>query len=239
MSKGTFAKFGIATALALTSLNSTSTFKKNAEATTLKNAVKRVQISNPYGANLWSNYKSGHLKAYHAKQGSKWNVAKTALDSANKLWYKVGNHEWIQAENTTELLTKVKSSKKNKAVSQAPSKASAVVALAKSELGKPYIMGATGPNAFDCSGLVQFVFKNAVGINLPRTTQTQVTVGKTVPMNKLKAGDLLFWGKTISPYHVAIYIGNNKYINSATPAQGTIVQTISSGYYPSVAKRVL
>lgn len=122
---------------------------------------------------------------------------------------------------------------------QASSRAAAVVALAKEQVGKPYVWGATGPDKFDCSGLVQYVYQHAAGINLPRTTYDQVKVGQTVPLDQLQAGDLVFWGSETAPYHVAIYIGNNQYVNSATPDQGTILQNMSSYYTPTIAKRVL
>lgn len=133
---------------------------------------------------------------------------------------------------------------------QASSKAGAIVALAKQQVGKPYAWGANGPDSFDCSSLVQYVFKNAAGMNLPRTTYDQVKVGQTVyqksqangqpvSANNLQVGDLLFWGSESSPYHVAIYIGNNQYVNAATPEQGTILQTMTSYFAPTIVKRVL
>lgn len=128
---------------------------------------------------------------------------------------------------------------KKLASTQASSKAAAVVALAKQLVGKSYVWGATGPDTFDCSGLVQYVYRHAAGINLPRTTYDQVKVGQVVPTNQLQAGDLLFWGSETAPYHVAIYIGNNQYINAATPEQGTITQTLTSYYYPSIAKIII
>ncbi|WP_316410027.1 C40 family peptidase [Lacticaseibacillus paracasei] len=88
----------------------------------------------------------------------------------------------------------------------------AVVNLAKQQLGKPYAWGATGPNSFDCSGLTQYVFAHAVGVNLPRVTWQQETVGKDVSLNALLPGDLLFWGSRGSTYHVAIYIGDGNMI---------------------------
>lgn len=139
-----------------------------------------------------------------------------------------------------ETVKKTTANKKNNTSSiQASSKAASVVALAKEQVGKPYVWGATGPDKFDCSGLVQYVYQHAAGINLPRTTYDQVKVGQTVPLDKLQAGDLVFWGSETAPYHVAIYIGNNQYVNSATPDQGTILQNMSSYYYPTIAKRVL
>ena len=139
-----------------------------------------------------------------------------------------------------ETVKKTTANKKTNTSSiQASSKAASVVALAKEQVGKPYVWGATGPDKFDCSGLVQYVYQHAAGINLPRTTYDQVKVGQTVPLDKLQAGDLVFWGSETAPYHVAIYIGNNQYVNSATPDQGTILQNMSSYYYPTIAKRVL
>ncbi|WP_438450277.1 C40 family peptidase [Lactobacillus kitasatonis] len=145
-----------------------------------------------------------------------------------------------QIVNETVKKTAAKKKTDNKISSvQASSKAAAVVALAKEQVGKPYVWGATGPDKFDCSGLVQYVYQHAAGINLPRTTYDQVKVGQTVPLDQLQAGDLVFWGSETAPYHVAIYIGNNQYVNSATPDQGTILQNMSSYYYPTIAKRVL
>lgn len=143
-----------------------------------------------------------------------------------------------------------KATTKKVASTQASSKAGAIVALAKQQVGKPYAWGANGPDSFDCSSLVQYVFKNAAGMNLPRTTYDQVKVGQTVyqksqangqpvSANNLQVGDLLFWGSESAPYHVAIYIGNNQYVNAATPEQGTILQTMTSYFAPTIVKRVL
>lgn len=134
----------------------------------------------------------------------------------------------------------VKKNEENKNSSmQASSKAASIVALAKEQVGKPYVWAAAGPDKFDCSGLVQYVYQHAAGINLPRTTYDQVKVGQTVPLNQLQAGDLVFWGSETAPYHVAIYIGNNQYVNAATPEQGTILQNVSSYNEPTIAKRIL
>lgn len=118
-------------------------------------------------------------------------------------------------------------------------KRNAVVKLAKKQVGKGYAYGATGPYAFDCSGLVQYVYRKAGNTVLPRTTYSQVTLGKKVSLKKLKKGDLLFWGSTSSPYHVGIYVGDNEFVHAATPSQGVRKQPISFYFYPSAAKRVI
>lgn len=96
-----------------------------------------------------------------------------------------------------------------------------VVSLAKKQVGKRYVYGATGPYSFDCSGLTQYVFKRAIKKSLTRTTYTQVKRGKTVRVStaSLKKGDLLFWGSKSSPYHVGIYVGGGQYVHAATPSQ--------------------
>lgn len=112
----------------------------------------------------------------------------------------------------------------------------AVVKLAKKQIGKPYIYGASGPSGFDCSGLTTYVYKNAIDKTLPRTTYGQITLGKTVKVStkKLKKGDLLFWGN----YHVGIYVGKGKFVHAPAPGQSVKTQTLAS-FFPSSAKRVI
>ena len=116
-----------------------------------------------------------------------------------------------------------------------------VVKLAKKQVGKPYVYGATGPNAFDCSGLTSYVYSHAIGKYISRTTYSQVYQGKTVKVStaSLKKGDLLFWGSKSSPYHVGIYVGGGQYVHAATPSQGVRKQYLSSYFWPSTAKRVI
>ena len=118
-------------------------------------------------------------------------------------------------------------------------KRESVAGLAKKQVGKRYVYGATGPSAFDCSGLAQYVYKKAAKKTLPRTTYGQVTKGKKVSLSHLKKGDLLFWGSASAPYHVGIYVGNGQYVHAATPSQGVRKQALSAYFYPSAAKRVL
>ena len=184
------------------------------------------------------------------KTGAKTTKKKSAVvNLANKVKQATQKKKTTKADkvkkanqivNETVKKTTAKKKTDNKISSvQASSKAASVVALAKEQVGKPYVWGATGPDKFDCSGLVQYVYQHAAGINLPRTTYDQVKVGQTVPLDQLQAGDLVFWGSETAPYHVAIYIGNNQYVNSATPDQGTILQNMSSYYTPTIAKRIL
>ncbi|MFE9662080.1 MULTISPECIES: C40 family peptidase [unclassified Streptomyces] len=113
----------------------------------------------------------------------------------------------------------------------------AVIAFLKAQVGDAYVMGATGPSSWDCSGLVQAAFKQA-NINLPRTSQQQSTAGTQVGTSNLQVGDILYWGGAGSAYHTGVYIGNGQYLDAANPAKGVVIQDLS-GYPADGAVRVL
>jgi len=88
-----------------------------------------------------------------------------------------------------------------------------VVRLARAQLGKPYVFGAAGPWAFDCSGLVKYVF-NKVGIHLPHAATYQQRASRRISLSSLRAGDLVFYGGYYRSYHVAIYVGGGRTIEA-------------------------
>jgi cell wall-associated NlpC family hydrolase len=106
-------------------------------------------------------------------------------------------------------------------------KAEKVLSFARSQIGKPYVWGASGPSSYDCSGLTQAAWK-AAGVDLPRTTWDQVKVGERVETKDLLPGDLVFFYDDIS--HVGIYIGDGKMIHAPKP--GTNVREESIYYMP-------
>ncbi len=121
------------------------------------------------------------------------------------------------------------------------SKGTQVVNYAYKFLGKPYVYGAAGPNAFDCSGLTKYVFSK-FGVNLSRTTYTQVGEGTKVNRNDLKAGDLVFFNTEGSISHVGIYIGNGEFIHAPRTGKPVMVSSLSDGYYSqryATARRII
>ena len=111
-----------------------------------------------------------------------------------------------------------------------------VVSFAESLIGVPYVYGGTTPSGFDCSGFVQYVYSH-FGVNLPRTTTQQENCGTQIPVSQAQPGDLYFWGPKGSTYHVAICVGNGKYI--AAPEPGQSVSIGSTQYFqPSFAVRL-
>lgn len=121
--------------------------------------------------------------------------------------------------------------------STATGSAAAVVAFLKAQLGDAYVMGASGPNAWDCSSLVQAAYRT-VGVDLPRVSQDQSVAGPQVGTSNLQVGDILYWGGAGSAYHTGVYIGDGQYLDAANPSKGVVIQDLS-GYPASGAIRVL
>ncbi|GAA3149060.1 hypothetical protein GCM10010466_44980 [Planomonospora alba] len=116
--------------------------------------------------------------------------------------------------------------KASKAVRQ-KARAAKAVSVAKQQVGDPYRWGATGPGAFDCSGLAQYSWRKA-GVKLPRITHSQYrAVKKKVSWAGLRPGDLLFfYGKG----HVGIYVGKGRMVHA--PSSGKTVRIVRlKGYY--------
>jgi len=110
-----------------------------------------------------------------------------------------------------------------------PGGAATAIAFAFAQLGEPYVWGAAGPDAWDCSGLTMGSWA-AAGVYLPHYSVAQYAAVEHISMSELRPGDLLFWGSTSSPssiYHVGLYIGNNQYIQA--PHTGDVVKV--SGLY--------
>ncbi|MEV6756026.1 NlpC/P60 family protein [Streptomyces sp. NPDC051214] len=103
-------------------------------------------------------------------------------------------------------------------------RASAAVSYAYKALGSPYVWGATGPDAFDCSGLTQAAYRSA-GVGLPRTTYAQIAAGERVPRSQLQPGDLVFFYQGIS--HVGLYVGNGQMIHAPNPSAPVRLAPIS------------
>ncbi|MET9501439.1 C40 family peptidase [Streptomyces sp. NPDC006259] len=112
-----------------------------------------------------------------------------------------------------------------------------VISFLRAQVGDAYVMGATGPNAWDCSSLVQAAFRE-VGVDLPRVSQDQSMAGTDVSLSDIQVGDILYWGGKGSAYHVGVYIGGGQYLDAANPSKGVVIQDLS-GYPASGAVRVL
>lgn len=105
--------------------------------------------------------------------------------------------------------------------------------LLNDQLGKPYVWGANGPDAFDCSGLTRYIYKEALGKYIPRVSYDQSKFGQSVGKKDLQPGDLVFFDTMNKGRvsHVGIYTGNDEFIHAANPKDGVMKSSLSSSYY--------
>jgi len=100
--------------------------------------------------------------------------------------------------------------------------AAAAIAFARAQIGKPYVLGAEGPDAYDCSGLTQRAWQSG-GVSLPRSSRQQWTATHRLSYDGLRPGDLIFWAtdssNPTSIYHVALYIGGGRMIHAPNPSR--------------------
>ncbi|MEU3604923.1 C40 family peptidase [Streptomyces sp. NPDC035033] len=129
------------------------------------------------------------------------------------------------------------SSSASESTQAASGTAAAIVAFARAQVGDAYVTGGTGPNSWDCSGLVQAAYA-AAGIDLPRISYQQSSMGTSVSLSNLQPGDILYWGSRSGSYHVAVYVGGGKYVGAQNSSTGVVERSLDWDP-PSGAVRIL
>ncbi|MVW80563.1 C40 family peptidase [Bordetella sp. 02P26C-1] len=115
-----------------------------------------------------------------------------------------------------------------------PSLPEMVVQAGLEAIGTPYVWGGEDPDAgFDCSGLTQFVYREIVGVELPRTAREQRRKGTGVSKKELKPGDLVFFSTTRrrGVSHVGIYIGQNQFVHAPTRGSTVRIDSLDNKYW--------
>lgn len=108
-----------------------------------------------------------------------------------------------------------------------------IIDYAKAYLGTPYAYGGNSPSGFDCSGYVQYVMEN-FGVEMPRTSTEQYSIGVRVDKSELMPGDLVYFKYSPSSYslsHVGIYLGEGNFIHSPVPGQSVKISPLNTGYF--------
>ncbi len=136
--------------------------------------------------------------------------------------------------------------KPNPAPGSAPISAGArndVVLYAMGLIGVGYRFGGDNPSSgLDCSGMVDYVFRNSVGVDLPHSAYRMAQMGREVAVDDLQPGDLVFFNTTGRPYsHVGIYVGDGRFVHAPSTNGRVKTSSIRSGYYAArlIAARTL
>ncbi|MFL6061436.1 MAG: NlpC/P60 family protein [Marmoricola sp.] len=115
----------------------------------------------------------------------------------------------------------------------ATGRAAIAVRYAMAQVGKAYVYGASGPSAFDCSGLTMRAW-GAAGVGLPHSSNAQQGSGMRVSESELQPGDLVFYYSPVS--HVGMYIGNGLIVNAENPSAGVRVTTLHAMPYAGAVR---
>lgn len=112
----------------------------------------------------------------------------------------------------------------------------AIVKSARAQIGKPYVLGSTGADSFDCSGLTQYVLKNAVNVSLPRISRDQAGVGRAIEWANLGVGDLVFFdtmnaGRVTHVGVVSRVEGGRVWMINANSVEAKVVEEEVKGYW--------
>ena len=187
------------------------------------------------------NVRSGAGTSYSVITKLPKGTVVDVLESASNGWKKIktsnGTIGWVSGSYLANGVVEQPST-------PSTNKVQAVIDLAHKQLGKPYVWGAEGPNSFDCSGLIYYVYKNAASITLPRTSSDQYSAGVAVSRSNLKAGDLIFSSTdgTGNITHVAIYVGDGQMIHAPRTGKNVEKVSINKSYWNKAyvgARRVL
>lgn len=114
-------------------------------------------------------------------------------------------------------------------VSRGTSRVDTIMNYAKSFIGVPYRYGGESPKGFDCSGYIQYVFRN-FGIDLPRTADEQFYLGKTIKNEEAKPGDIVAFREGREITHTGLYLGGGKFLSS-TSSRGVVISSIYGPYW--------
>ncbi len=182
-----------------------------------------------FSASTWAAYGGRHFasRADLASKSAQITVAERVLAAQGPgAWPVCGARAGLTRGGQAALESVPRATKPPQAVSGAAARA---VSYARTQLGKPYVYGATGPGSYDCSGLTQAAWR-AAGVSIPRTSGAQWSGLTRVPASAVQPGDIVVYN---GAGHVALYIGNGQIIEAPRPGKSVQTAPWRSGWYAS------
>ncbi|MCX6443583.1 MAG: C40 family peptidase [Actinobacteria bacterium] len=198
------------------------TRRKSAQLRKFEAAQQRLNATT-----LMVNDKIVLVAAAQKKLAAQSAIAQSKLVEAEKLLSKLSKAErerlakLADDEENADQRSSLEAAKSANGVS---GRAGTALKYALKQIGDRYVFGAAGTVTWDCSGLTMRAYQSA-GVSLPHSSAAQSRMGKKVPLNQLKPGDLLFFGRPVS--HVGIYLGGGKMVHA--PRSGSRVKVTTSG----------
>lgn len=167
---------------------------------------------------------AGDAKAAYTEIGVRKKAAEVRIDQAEKLLARLDPAEKAQ---------RIKDAGGPVGVILGGGKGALALKAAITRIQKPYVWGATGPDSFDCSGLMYWAFKK-VGITLPRSSSAQAKVGRPVARSDLQPGDMVFYYNPV--HHVGFYAGNGKVLDAVQTGDVVRYTVLSRTNYNSARR---
>jgi len=204
-----------------------SQYLSQLERETVKSQFDMISNSNSSTADLQSaivqlrNIRDNQIKSEIVKTEINEKIEKAKATVASR-----------QAAEAKVTASRGKGRSRSSAAVPAAGNAQAILNEAYAQLGKPYVYGATGSANFDCSGFTQYVYENAAGVDISRTTYSQINEGQSISQDQLKPGDLVF----THAGHVGIYVGGGQMIHA--PQTGDVVK-VSPVYSFYAGRRIV
>jgi cell wall-associated NlpC family hydrolase len=142
----------------------------------------------------------------------------------------VGLHPRVTALDAAALTVRTAALVEAQQVTQVASMRAEILRVARNKIGTPYRAGAAGPNAFDCGGFTQFVYRRALGMEIGRSSVNQFQRVERIAKKDARPGDLVFFFEK-GARHVGIYIGDGKMIDAPRTGESVKVNPISSSWW--------
>jgi peptidoglycan DL-endopeptidase CwlO len=142
----------------------------------------------------------------------------------------VGLHPRVRAVDAAALSTRTLALVEAQQVTQVASMRAEILRVARNKIGTPYRAGAAGPDAFDCGGFTQFVYRRALGMEIGRSSVNQFQQVERIPRKDARPGDLVFFFEN-GAQHVGIYIGDGKMIDAPNTGESVKVNPISGSWW--------
>lgn len=177
---------------------------------------------------LYKQVRAAKAKAARAQQARVTSHLQAARQSAHRTTVRTKATDDLEKEAASALTSRQSGPAQ---VSDLSGMGRTIARIALHLVGTAYRYGGDSTRGFDCSGLVQYVYKK-VGMVLPRTSYEQFQVGQAISLKDLRPGDLLFFSTYgAGASHVAIYVGNGLIVQALNSRTGVIVSSLSDAYY--------